>query len=77
MQAVMIKEMIKPIRRKMPRYGAEKLYLDIKDNLTKHNIKMGRDGFLKFCRPYRLLGERGEALSPLILNTFIISRPTW
>ena len=54
----MIKEMIKPIRRKMPRYGAEKLYLDIKDNLTKHNIKMGRDGFLKFCRQYRLLVPR-------------------
>ena len=55
MEAVTIKKMIEPIRKKMPRYGTEKLHLDIKDNLTKHNIKMGRDGFLKFCRAHHLL----------------------
>lgn len=39
----------------MPRYGTEKLHLDIKDELEKKDIKMGRDGFLKFARKHRLL----------------------
>lgn len=39
----------------MPRYGTEKLHLDIKDDLVKKDIKMGRDGFLKFARKHRLL----------------------
>ena len=55
MEAVAIKEMIEPIRKKMPRYGTEKLHLDISDKLKQSNIKMGRDGFLKFCRSHRLL----------------------
>lgn len=55
MQAVTIKEMIEPIRKKMPRYGTEKLHLDLVDKLRQSNIKMGRDRFLKFCRRHRLL----------------------
>ncbi len=55
MQAVKIKEFIEPIRKKMPRYATEKLYLDINDNLKESNIKMGRDRFLKFCRNHHLL----------------------
>ncbi len=55
MEAITIKELIKPIRQKMPRYGTEKLHLDIKDDLAKNNIKMGRDAFLKFARNHRLL----------------------
>lgn len=47
--------MIEPIRKKMPRYGTEKLHLDIKDKLKQNNIKMGRDRFLTFCRMHRLL----------------------
>jgi putative transposase len=39
----------------MPRYGTEKLHLDIKDSLVKKNIKMGRDSFLSFARRHRLL----------------------
>ncbi len=39
----------------MPRYGTEKLHLDIVDRLRQSNIKMGRDKFLKFCRSQRLL----------------------
>ena len=58
MQAVAIKKMIEPIRKKMPRYGTEKLHLDIQDKLTQSNIKMGRDRFLKFCREHHLLVPR-------------------
>ena len=47
--------MILPIRKKMPRYGTEKLHLDIKDKLKASNIKMGRDRFLRFCREQHLL----------------------
>jgi putative transposase len=50
--------MIEPIRKIMPRYGTEKLHLDIKDKLTLSNIKMGRDRFLKFCREHHLLVPR-------------------
>ncbi len=55
MEAITIKEMIEPIRKKMPRYGTEKLHLDIADKLRQSNIKMGRDRFLKFCRNHHLL----------------------
>lgn len=55
MEAITIKKLIEPIRKKMPRYGTEKLHLDIKGDLVKKDIKMGRDGFLKFARNHRLL----------------------
>lgn len=55
MEAIAIKKMIEPIRKKMPRYGTEKLHLDITDKLRQSNIRMGRDKFLKFCRNYHLL----------------------
>ncbi len=58
MQAIAIKEMIEPIRGLMPRYGTEKLHLDLVDRLKESNIKMGRDGFLKFCRNHHLLVPR-------------------
>ena len=58
MEAVTIKKLIEPIRKKMPRYGTEKLHLDIKDDLVKKDIKMGRDRFLKFARKHRLLVPR-------------------
>lgn len=48
-------KLIEPIRKKMPRYGTEKLHLDIQEELREHNIKMGRDAFLKFCRKNKLL----------------------
>ncbi len=50
--------MIEPIRKKMPRYGTEKLHLDLSGKLKESNIKMGRDQFLKFCRQHRLLVRR-------------------
>ncbi len=55
MEAVKIKKFIEPIRKKMPRYGTEKLHLDISDKLKESAIKMGRDRFLKFCRNHHLL----------------------
>ena len=58
MEAVVIKKMIEPIRKEMPRYGTEKLHLDIQDKLLKNNIKMGRDKFLSFCREQHLLVPR-------------------
>lgn len=45
MQAEQIKEIIEPIRKKMPRYGTKKLHLDIQDDLKNLRIKMGRDAF--------------------------------
>jgi len=47
--------MIEPIRKEMPRYGTEKLHLDLADKLKDSNIKMGRDRFLQFCRNHHLL----------------------
>ena len=39
----------------MPRYGTEKLHIDLKEELKKLRIKMGRDKFLQFCREQHLL----------------------
>jgi transposase InsO family protein len=58
MEAAAIKRLVEPIRKKMPRYGTEKLHLDIQGKLKESNIKMGRDRFLKFCRTHHLLVPR-------------------
>lgn len=42
----------------MPHYGVYKLYLDIKDDLTKNNIKMGRDAFYRFMKQNGLLVKK-------------------
>ena len=49
----------------MPRYGTEKIYLDIKDQLIEKNIKMGRDKTLKFCRENNLLVPKPKGTSLL------------
>jgi transposase InsO family protein len=54
-EAINIKKLVEPIRKKMPRYGTEKLHLDIANDLQKQGIKMGRDKFLKFARQHHLL----------------------
>ena len=54
-QKEQLKELIAPVRKLMPRYGTEKLHLDLKDQLKELRIKMGRDSFLKFCRQHHLL----------------------
>jgi len=77
MEAIIIKKLVEPIRKKMPRYGTEKLHLDIKDDLKKNNIKMGRDAFLKFARRHRLLVPRTKRhFITQIQNTFITNPRT-
>ena len=39
----------------MARYGAKKLYLDLKDDFEKNDIKMGRDKFIHFLKYHNLL----------------------
>jgi putative transposase len=55
---VIIKALIAPIRKKLPRYGARKLYLDIADGLQENNIKMGRDAFFDFLRSHQMLVKK-------------------
>lgn len=77
MQATIIKGLIEPIRNKMPRYGTEKLHLDLKDKLKQSNIKMGRDRFLKFCRQHHLLVPKTKRFFiTLILSTSSENHPT-
>ena len=54
-QALIIKKLIEPIRKKMSRYGTKKLHLDIQKGLQENGIKMGRDRFIKFCKNHQLL----------------------
>ncbi|OFY83541.1 MAG: hypothetical protein A3F72_13030 [Bacteroidetes bacterium RIFCSPLOWO2_12_FULL_35_15] len=51
----MIKEIIKPVRNIMPKYGGNKLYLKIKNDLIKQNVDIGRDRFFKLLRENHLL----------------------
>lgn len=55
MQKEQIKQLIAPVRKLMPRYGTEKLHIELKEQLKELKIKMGRDKFLKFCREQHLL----------------------
>jgi putative transposase len=55
---VTILNLIKPIRKRMPRVGATKLYDLIKNDLNNNNIKMGRDKFFNFLRHENLLVKK-------------------
>ena len=55
---MIIFQLIKPLRRLQARYGCAKLYLDIKVDLIKNGIKMGRDKFYAFMRNYNLLVKK-------------------
>jgi len=57
-QTMIVKEIIKPIRNLMPNYGGKKLYLDVKQDLIKHNVDMGRDNFFKLLRENHLLVKK-------------------
>lgn len=58
MHTEQIKQLIAPVRKLMPRYGTEKLHIDLKDQLKELRIKIGRDKFLQFCREQHLLVPR-------------------
>ena len=55
---MIIFQLIKPLRHLQARYGCAKLYLDIKVDLIKNGIKMGRDKFYAFMRNYNLLVKK-------------------
>ena len=75
MQAVTIKQMIEPIRKKQTRYGTEKLYLDLVPQLKQSNIKMGRDKFFTFCRQHHLLVPRTKQSLVIINSRHFFFRP--
>ena len=47
-QRAVILDLIKPVRRKMPRIGTIKIYDKIKIDMTENSIKMGRDKLYYF-----------------------------
>ena len=53
-----ILELIKPIRKKMHRFGSVKLYDKIKSDMINKNIKKGRDKFLDLLREENMLVPR-------------------
>jgi putative transposase len=55
MQAIKIKELITQFRKEQTQLGIRKLHLDIKTDLEKNDIKMGRDGLFDFARNNDLL----------------------
>ena len=57
-QEQIIFDLVKQIRKEMPRMGGLKLYKAIKPLLIEKNIKMGRDRFYVFLRKHRLLVPR-------------------
>lgn len=53
-------EIIQEDRKKQPKKGCRKLYLDISDQLVKNGIKMGRDAVYRFLRERRLLVRKSK-----------------
>ena len=54
----MIISLVDPIRKKLPRYGCRKVYLEIKDKLQDQNIKVGRDKFFKIMKDNNMLVKK-------------------
>lgn len=46
------------MRKRQSRAGTRKIYLDIRDALSAHGIKMGRDALFDFMRKHRLLVKK-------------------
>ncbi len=55
MQADIVIQMVKPIRKEMPRLGTIKLYKLIKPELEKMDIKIGRDKLFELLREEKML----------------------
>lgn len=58
MEALTIKNLIALHRKEQAKIGIEKLHLDIKDELTKQHIKIGRDKLFTFARNNDLLVKK-------------------
>ena len=50
MEAITIKKLIVDFRKEQTHCGIKKMYPDLKESLKKNNIKIGRDGLIKFAR---------------------------
>lgn len=57
-QHKIVLELIRKVRRKMPKTGVKKLYKHIKNELIKNDIKMGRDALFDLLRSYGLLVKK-------------------
>jgi transposase InsO family protein len=55
LQEELVLQWVLEIRSTLPRVGGIKLFFLIKDRLTEHNIKMGRDGLYRLLREHDLL----------------------
>ena len=53
-----ILDLIKPIRKRMSRVGTIKLYDMIKNDMTKHNVIMGRDKLFTLLRQEKMLVKK-------------------
>lgn len=58
MQEEFILVMIKDIRKNLPKIGGAKLYNLLKEEITGHGIKIGRDAFFRLLRNNHLLVKR-------------------
>lgn len=58
MQEELIVEMIKGIRKGLPKLGGMKLYNLLKEKITEHGIKIGRDAFFRLLQQNGLLVKK-------------------
>ena len=58
MEAITIKSLIAEHRKEQAKIGIEKLHLDMKEELKKHDIKIGRDKLFTFARNNDLLVKK-------------------
>lgn len=54
-ELLLIKPLVQAIRMEMPRIGTRKLYYLLREDLTRLNIKIGRDGLFNYLRSEGLL----------------------
>ena len=57
-QHEIVLQLIRKVRRRMPKTGVKKLYKHIKKDLIKNDIKMGRDALFDLLRSYGLLVKK-------------------
>jgi len=57
-QHKIVLELIRKVRRRMPKTGVKKLYKHIKNKLIENEIKMGRDALFDLVRSYGLLVKK-------------------